>query len=40
VVAGQEKWKALLKERFPTETSAIDTFFELLDQVTRFQGRQ
>ena len=34
VCVGQEKWKNLLKERFPKETKAIDEFFNLMNQVT------
>ena len=34
IVAGKDKWKNLLKEQFPTETAAIDKYFEMM-QATK-----
>lgn len=36
VVVGEDKWKRMLKERFPAETKAIDEYFELMNQTTSF----
>ena len=37
IVAGTARWKALLHQKFPDETDAIDRYFEMVKETESFE---